>query len=368
MKILHVCHHFYPCTGGIENYVYNLCKNLIKLGHQTDVVCLDKCGYGKEHLKPFEEYDGIKIYRIPFLNLKFYNIAPHVFSFIKNYDIIHIHSIGFFSDFLILTQFLHKKKLVLNTHSGIFHTKRILWIKNIYFNLWCKFLLRNIELIVGGEYDRKLFSQISSNINLVPITIDVKKFLKIKRSPEKNALVYIGRIATNKRIDNLIKTLSFVKKKIPEVKLYIVGRDWEGLKSDLLQLAKDNGVEKNVIFTGEVTERELLNYLKIAYLYVFASEYEGAAVISVLEAMATGCPVVINKIIRDTSAQYVIDKKTGFVVNYEEPEKAAEEVIKLLNKDLSGISKHARTAVKEYDWEISAKKIEKIYKRLLEAT
>lgn len=365
MKILHVCNHFHPCLGGVEKYVYELCKSLNSQGYHNDVCCLNRCAKGKEKLKSFEIYEGIKIYRIPFLNFKLYKIAPTVLKFIKSYDLIQIHSMGYFTDFLVLTKPIHGKNLILNTHGGIFHTKSHPFLKNLYFNYWCRMTFKRIsKILADGENDKKTFSRVSDNVEVIPITIKTENFSKIKRSPEKSRFVYTGRVSKNKRIDYLINTLFHIKKKIPDVKLYVVGSDEGGLRKELEKLAKDRGLEKNVIFTGRVSDEELLNQLKRAQLYLFASEYEGGAIISVLEAMAAGVPVVVSSEIRETYKEWLLDGETGFIVDYREAEKTANFIFKLMKKDLSHISKNGKEMTKNYDWREVAKKIEKIYEDL----
>lgn len=365
IKILHVCSHFHPCVGGVEKYVYELCKNLNKMGHQNDVCCLNACARSKKKLKSFEVHEGIRIYRIPFFDLKLYKIAPKVLNFTKKYDLIQLHSMGYFTDFLVLTKLVHGKRLILNTHGGIFHTKSYSFFKNLYFNYWCRIAFKKIDKILAdGEEDKKTFSKISDNVETIPITIETETFSEIKRAPEKNRLVYTGRVSNNKRIDNLIKTLFFMKKKIPDIKLYVVGSDQRGMREGLENLAKQKGLENNVIFTGRVSDEELLNHLKRAHLYLFASEYEGGAVISVLEAMAAGVPVVVHEEIKDTCKDWLINGKTGFIADYRKPEEAADLILKLMKKDLSEVSKNGKEMAGNYDWREVAKKIEKIYEDL----
>lgn len=359
MRILHVCNHFYPCIGGIERYVEDLCKNLIKLGHESDVVCLDTCAYTHEKLLKQETYDGIKIFRIPYISFKIYKPSPGVLSFLKNYDIVHVHSLGFFSDFLALTKCMHKKPLVISTHGGIFHTKDFSSLKSVYFKLWCKHTLKKFDKIIAdSRSDEKLFSTIIPNVELILNGIETADFKVVKKA-EKNALLYVGRISKNKRVDNLIEVVAALKKDVPDVKLYIVGEDWEGLLSGFEGLARERKVEHNIAFVGKVDKREaVLEYYSKATFFVSASEYEGFG-ISVLEAMAAGCIVVINDI--SAFREFVNPGKNGFLVNFTDYESVATTLADLMRKDLSEISKKAVETADMYDWKTVAKKIENVY-------
>lgn len=365
MKILHVSTHFYPCIGGIEKYIFGLCRELNRLGHQSDVVCLNTCAYSRKNLPSYSEHKKIKIYRISYLPFKYYPISSYFLHLIKQYDIIHIHKLGFFTDFLVMTKLigLHKKPLVLSTHGGIFHTKKLYLLKKLYFNFWCRFILKRIsKTIADSKNDFKLFSKINPRTKLIENRIDYQSFSKIKKKPKGNTFIYIGRISKNKRIDNLIKTLYFVKQKTPDFKLFIIGEDWEGLKGDMKDMVKKMKLEKNIFFTGGVTDQKLRKYIARAKFFVSASEYEGFG-FSVLEAMSSGTIPILNDI--DSFRNFVKDKNNGFLVDYSKSKEVAELILSLINKDLSEISRNAKKKAKEYNWKETIKKIEKIYRELL---
>jgi len=363
MKILHVCYHFYPCVGGIEKYVEGLCKNLIKLGHQSDVLCLNTCVH-KEKLPKYQQYADISIYRVPYIDLKYYKIVPTLLKYVKDYDIIHIHGLGFFFDYLAMTKLFHGKMLVLSTHGGIFHTKKLYFLKKLYFNLWSKFIIRYVDKVIAdGMSDVELFSKITSDIEVIPNTIETKYFSSIKRNPEENTLLYIGRISKNKRVDNLVRMLYFLKKDVPNVKLYIVGEDWEGLKNGLEELVERKGLKDNIYFVGKAKDDLLYEHLSKCHLFVSASEYEGGIGITLIEAMATGCPVVANDI--QPTRDLITNGKTGFIVNYDQPQETANLIKGLLEQDLSGVCNNAKKASKQYDWDNMAEKIEEVYAKVI---
>ena len=362
MKVLQVCNHFHPCIGGIEKAVEGLSTALIKRGHQSDVVCLNTCAYTKERLPALDEYEGIKIHRFPYLNLKFYKPSPGIFGLIKDYDIIHVHGIGFFSDFLGLTKPLHKKPLVLNTHGGFFHTKRILWLKKLYL-LWNAIPLRFFEKVIAdSRSDEVIYSKISPNIEQIPNGIPSDVF-QVERNPEPYSLLYVGRLPRNKRIDRLIETLAELKNVYPEIKLRIVGEDWEGIQEELEILGERRGVRGNLEFLGKVDRKELLENLSKAAFFVSASEYEGFG-ISILEAMAAGCVVVVNDI--PAFREFVKDGENGFIVDFSDYGAVAQTLAKSINQDFGEMWKKGQETAAEYDWKVIVGKIEKVYNSAFE--
>lgn len=362
IKVLQICNHFWPCIGGIENYVGGIVKKIDKKRFHTDVLCLNKCRASKNKLKKFEVFNDIKIFRIPFIDLIFYKIAPHVFLFLKRYDILHIHGIGFFSDIVLITKPLHKKKVLISTHGGMFHTKRLMFLKKIYFNLWLKFILRfSDKIITESENNRELFSRICKPV-FIPCAIEIEFFSKVNRKSENiNNLLFVGRLSRNKRIEKLIEMLFWLKKRNKKTKLHIACSDWKDLGEKLKKITRKLGVEKDVIFYKDCSKKDLLKLYSKCKFFVSASSYEGFG-ISVIEAMASGCIVIVNNI--DAFRKFIKDKENGFIVNFSNPKKAAEkiyEISKMKDVYIENVRKNGIETAKKFDWNTIIKYIEKNY-------
>ncbi len=360
MRILNICNHFYPNIGGVEKYVYDLCRNLNARGIDADVLCFDTSFKGKP-LSRHQVVGGIDVFRETSLNLKLYNIAPSIWKYIKDYDIIHIHGLGFYFDFLAATKSVHRKPIVLSTHGGIFHTKRMLLLKKLYFNHWAKKKMKAIDAVFAHSLnDKKLFSRITGRkkLFLVPYSIYYNDF-QIQRRPVRNSMLFVGRVDKNKRVDNLFKVVARVKEEIPDVKLVIVGARLEG---GLKRMARDLGITKNVRFEGEKFGKALIKYYSRAALFVSASEYEGFG-ISVLEAMASGCPVVVNNI--EAFRNFVSNGKNGFITDFNDTGKASKAIIAAFDSNLENVRRNAKNYAKKYDWGNTVRKTVKIYNEVV---
>jgi len=355
MKILHVSHNFHPVTGGVEKNIEDLCTGLMELGHQSDVCCVRIPGTPKK-----EVYKGIRIHRVRALNAKFYKIAPGVARIAKRYDVLHVHGLGFFSDYLALSKPFHGKKLVLSTHGGIFHTRKLSLLKRPYFHVWSRLVLRFFDAVAAVSHsDKTLFSKIKRGVVMVPNCIDFGSFSSASRKPETGVFVFVGRISRNKRIDNLIRMTSEVRKAGKEATLVVIGEDWEGQKPKLEGLAKSLGIGKNVVFTGKINAENLMHHFERAQFFVSASEYEGFG-ISVLEAMGTGMPVIVNDI--GAFRTFVESGKNGFIADFSDPHKAAKKVVEIMqNADLGIISRNARATAKRYDLKGTVRLVERLY-------
>ncbi|MBI3456858.1 MAG: glycosyltransferase [Candidatus Rokubacteria bacterium] len=106
-------------------------------------------------------------------------------------------------------------------------------------------------------------------------------------------LLFVGRVAPNKRVEDLIKTYYFYRRLDPESRLLIVGSavDTEGYLGGCQKLAAELGVLDGVVFAGAVPQPELCTYYRLASVYLSMSEHEGFCV-PLLEAMHFGVPIV----------------------------------------------------------------------------
>jgi glycosyltransferase involved in cell wall biosynthesis len=112
---------------------------------------------------------------------------------------------------------------------------------------------------------------------------------------DQPVLLYVGRMAANKQISDLVRALALVCERFPRAVLMLVGDDrsaaYAHVASQARSLARDLGVAERVIFTGQVPDAELVMHYQLADLFVTASLHEGFC-IPAIEAQACGKPVV----------------------------------------------------------------------------
>jgi len=143
-------------------------------------------------------------------------------------------------------------------------------------------------------------------IHVLPLAVSLERFTPGDRDVDlvrtynlegQQVLLFVGRMAGNKRIDLLMEALARIKGQVPDVKLLLVGDDqsnpaFHQIVADARACAEELGVAGAVIWTGRVDE--LLPYYRLADVYVTASLHEGFGV-PLVEAMACGVPVVAGR-------------------------------------------------------------------------
>ncbi|MCX8190163.1 MAG: glycosyltransferase family 4 protein [Candidatus Diapherotrites archaeon] len=327
MKIAHVTHHFWPCIGGVESSIETLCIELMKKGHFCRVICLNRCGNSKDILSSREKHKRIEILRVPFLDLGIYKIAPKVIEYTKDVDVIHIHGIGFFSDFFLLTKIFHRKPVVISTHGGIFHTGKSL-IKRIYFYLWCRAILRLAHKVVAvSENDLKIFREIlpNSKVEYITVPFNLTGFKPGKK--EKNTFIFVGRLSKNKNLPLLIEIFAKSSEK-NNAMLYIAGGEFDEKIKVLKELVKRHGAEGRIKILGRCSDKKLKEILSRCDFFISASSHEGFG-ISTIEAMKAGCIPVLSKI--PTFETFVDKGKNGYIIDFHDIELAVHRLSEIMS-------------------------------------
>ncbi|WP_017302679.1 glycosyltransferase family 4 protein [Spirulina subsalsa] len=142
-----------------------------------------------------------------------------------------------------------------------------------------------------------------SNPSVLPIIINPSQW-DISPDPQLMAslqdgqknLLFVSRIAPNKKQDDLVQAFAHYLTLDPEARLILVG--W-GNKSEpyychLLKIIADLNLNDRVIITGKVNETQLLAFYRTAHLFWSMSEHEGFGV-PLIESMWFDIPVLAYK-------------------------------------------------------------------------
>ncbi len=141
-------------------------------------------------------------------------------------------------------------------------------------------------------------------------------------------LLFVGRIAPNKKQDDLIKLLYFYRRIKPDARLILMGSKWLSAYDHWLRdLAYDLNLQDHVIFTDHVTQQDMVTYFRVADIYVSMSEHEGFGK-PLIESMYFDLPVLAY----NATAVPGTLGKAGILFNHKDYE-ALAEMVDLLVED-----------------------------------
>jgi glycosyltransferase involved in cell wall biosynthesis len=199
---------------------------------------------------------------------------------------------------------------------------------------------------------------------VLPNGVDVARFTPTPRDEARSDLgldasgkfiVSVGGFLPFKGQDDLIRTFARVHESIPETKLILLG-DGPTAK-ELKRVARDLDVREDVLFEGWVPFEKIPLYLSASDLFVHTSTSEGFPNV-VLEAMASGLPVVMSNVVGLNSV--FEDGRNCFFVPPKDEKALEEKMLSLLRDEVLAEEMGARNLehAKEFDWSIFAEKLE----------
>ncbi|MGB9597403.1 MAG: glycosyltransferase, partial [Candidatus Poribacteria bacterium] len=304
-------YEFPPIGGGGGNVTYYISKNLASFGNEVYVITSRF-----KDLPKHEKLDGFDVYRVPVLRknpnvcgiheMFTYIISASIYGikFIKKVrpDIVHVffgipsgpvaYIIKKLYDIPYIL-FLGGRDVPRPHPDPPFY--RLIYgilmpaIKSIWGNaksvVACSNGLRNMALKTTDKID----------IKVIPDGVDLDKFYPSNQGKrDKIKILAIGRLIQRKGFDCLIKSIPhIVKNTEKDFCVEIIG---DGpLRLELSNLAEKLNVSDKVIFSGTVPYDQLPEKYRQADIFVLSSYAEGMPLV-VLEAMASGLPIVSTRV------------------------------------------------------------------------
>lgn len=308
MRILHVTRQYIPGVGGMEDYVRCLAREQ-SARHSVGVLTLDRIfGEPERNLPKHEILNGVEVHRIPYKGSERYPFAPQVLRHLQGADVVHVHGVDFFADFLAATTMVHRKPLVLSTHGGFFHTSYAAKLKRHYFNQVTRRSLKAYRAVIAcSQSDHQMFSTITDD-RLVTVEngVDVDKFAGLGQRGTKNILNF-GRIAPNKEPEKLLHWFAGVYRGDPEWRLVIAGKPM-GVDVDALhRLTQELGLGDAVEIVPSPSDAQLASLISRSSVYASAASHEGFGIAAV-EAASAG----LYPILSDIAAHQYTRARLGF--------------------------------------------------------
>jgi alpha-1,3-mannosyltransferase len=368
LNIVHVVRQFHPGIGGMENFVEQLAHQQLASGHHVRVATLDRIfGEPEGRTLPVREtFDGIEIVRVPFAGSVRYPVAPRILRSIRNADLVHVHGVDFFCDFLAATAWLHRKPLILSTHGGFFHTPFLRRFKKLYFDVVTRTALSQFGAVIAcSEEDNRRFASVAGRrLTLIQNPVDVGKFAG-RADPFAHNLIYFGRLAPNKELRRLIAWFAGLASR-GDWRLIVAGRPMGTTVAELASDARSAGVADRVEFHELPTDDELRALISRSSVYCCSSSYEGFGLAPVEAASAGLFPVLSDIPPFRTTLERL---QFGLMVNFEDRsswDDSYDQFEQSLTEFQAGFSKDRIGAnVADFGWRRAAHRFEGIYARVL---
>ena len=345
MKILITTDLFTTRTNGVVTSTHNLIHDLKRRGHDVRVITFSKNG------KSWKEDN---VYYIKSMSLEW--IYPEVrmnssraSKYVKEIvewcpDVIHSQCEYF--------TYAFAKRVAKKTGAPIIHTYHTMYEDYVTYvfpfkrlGAWIvrKFIrsrLKHAYAVIAPTEKVKAslvnFCKIKNRIAIIPSGISLDKH-KIRISEEERkegrgafgltdehfVLFNLGRLGTEKNIQELISYFAKISKRHENARLLLVGGG--PAREELEELAKNEGVRDKVIFAGMVDPDTVARYYQLGDLFVCASTSETQG-LTYIEAAANGLPLLCRN---DPCLDGVIeDGKNGYrYESFEEFESHIDNVI-----------------------------------------
>ncbi len=350
--------------------------NPMNLFNEIHVITLDADDISEDKVKIMAGNAEFKIHAVGKINLSNYYLAKSkVLQVVKEIkpDIIRTYNP------LIqgwLGTYCAKKlrmPLVVSLHGDYDRDNRYQSRKNGNYSTYLKLLitswfiepyvLKNVDKVVciynfivpyARKYGAKDIEVIYNRVDLSRFSSDARKALSL----DKPAIISVGRLIKEKNQEYLIRAIRGL-----DVYLILIG---DGVLYDYLNsLAKELSVDKNVIFLRSVPHSEIHKYYASADIFALPIKYGGFA-IPVLEALASGLPVVIPKPEWEEKPE-VIGDVVMLVDNTPEAFRDAFQRLIANPNLMAEMRKKGQEKIKELDGSVMEQKEANMYKNLLDS-
>ncbi len=375
-SILILSPFFSPNIGGVESYLDDLCRYLIKQNRKVYVVTYQPLTTRARGLR-FEKKGDLEIRRIawfghnlfhrlePYPLLEFLYLTPWLFIhtlifLIKNSSKIEVmHAQGLNAAFI--TRYLaplFKKKAVVST-CAVYHFKKNSLIARIIQRIFLSFH----KILSLGEFSRQELIGIGLPENRIKayalwVNEEIYKPQDKEKSKseiglkDKFVVLFVGRFIEIKGVSLLIDIAKQVDTKI---NFCFIGDNGPLLDA----LEKAAAVRENIILIKNIRGHQLVPYYQAADILVVPSQYDEAFGKVIIEALFCGTPVIASN---RGAIPYILDSSVGVVV-----EPTLENIKKQIEyfyhnpEALSQLSKNCRPYAEKFFSEKNAEMISKAY-------
>lgn len=382
LKILLILPFFYPHRGGSQKYAEEIFSTMIKNHPQVsvDVLC-----YNSDKSQSYEEYRGMRIYRIPcFTIIPQRFLLPNPFQLIKaliklsknKYDFVNTHIrffdptwwawfyarlIGAKSIFTghVANHPAHQNKII-ETVAKIVD----LTLGKVFLNFYDEvtFISKATERFFRKELGFKKPATIIYN-SVDTDSFPPKKLLnrvvpKLNKtiSDDATVITFIGRLIWTKGVMILLESAIEILREKNNVYFVFAG-DGE-LKQTLIEKVEKLGLKSNMLITGELNYEEVKNLLAITNIFVNPSHHNEGLPTTLIEAGASECAVIATD--NAGTNELITNGETGVLIKQKDKENLYKNLLDLIEnkEEARKLAQNLKNRVQnEFDIKITSEKL-----------
>lgn len=387
-SIAMVCDFFYPRLGGVENHIWSLAYQLLRLGHKVIVIthaykCADNEYSGEDDTTIRQKIKrsgvrylsgGLKVYYCPFLPMVDEDCMPTFtvsfpllrWIFIREgIDIVHSHQ---------ATSTLANEAVTYAAELGLasIYTDHSLFgfndIASVILNRVQKVTMSTVGAVICVSHTCRdnfiLRAKLPpSTVHVIPNAVDPAKFTPdtTKRDKDRITVVVVSRLVYRKGVDLLVGIIPIICKKFPQVD-FVIGGDGNK-KLALEELVERERLQDRVEFLGFVPSGSVRDTLVRGHVFLNCSLTESFC-IAILEAASTGLFVV------STNVGGVPEVLPPDMIHLSEPniDSLVEGLSIAITEKIEPVNLHEfHQRVKEiYSWHRVARETELVYSNVFE--
>jgi sugar transferase (PEP-CTERM/EpsH1 system associated) len=307
--------------GGLEMVVLNLARFRNRDQFDLHVLCLEEAGLLAPAFAALDvPVESLGCARLPKgrtllrLTKRLRQLSP---------DVLHTHNMNPHIFGVLAARLARVPAVVHTKHGRNYPDRRVAVFRNWFASCFtdrvvtvsedAATVVREIERVPGRK------------VHVIRNGIDLERFAFVRRNEDRSGkhAVHVARLNISKDQTTLLEAARIVADAEPEFRLTIVG---DGPKrEELISLKEKLGLGAHVCFAGE--RDDVHRFLCDADFFVLSSVEEGIP-LTILEAMATGLPVVATRV--GGNGEVVIPDETGLLVEPRSPQFLAEAILKLI--------------------------------------
>ena len=210
-----------------------------------------------------------------------------------------------------------------------------------------------------------------AKLHLIPEAVDHELFrpgdreqawhhVSTRHGVSRAFVLFVSSLWPYKNCEGLLRAFAAAKSDLGDRQLVIVGPGRDvGYVAELRALADQLDIAKDVVWVGGVPLEETVHFYRCADVFVYPSFNETFG-LPLLEAMATGCPVVTS----DTSAMPETAGGCALLADPKNPESIADAIVKACGPEGERLRTAGPQRAGEFTWAATAERTLAVYREV----